>query len=324
MTAQITSSDITGGQEARYDAQAKRLLVHRSFLAPIFAHTIDEFKGMSPDDIVPYIEAQPHISSEPVEPTSVPSKIDGTAEESNAFGEGLIRYDLKTYVTAPRGNERIKIIVNVEVQNDYHPGYEIVTRGVYYVARMISEQKGREFEASGYNGIKKVYSIWLCLNAPGDTSNTVSAYEFHKRDIVDHSPDNPDAYDKMVVVLVGLNEHEASHSKFLDMLNLAFSSEEEQEGKIQKLETEYNLHMSNELKEDIRKMSGLGRYLRERAYQQGVKDTQQKTQSETESRIISNLLRTCSSCAEVARMSGVSLARVQQIAKEQNIKTATA
>lgn len=49
--------------------------------------------------------------------------------------------------------------MNVEAQKDYHPGYDLVTRGIFYVARMISAQMDVEFTADDYDGIKKVYSI---------------------------------------------------------------------------------------------------------------------------------------------------------------------
>lgn len=49
------------------------------------------------------------------------------------------------------------------------PGYDIVTRGIFYAARLISAQSGTEFTHSHYDDIKKVYSIWLCMNAPKES-----------------------------------------------------------------------------------------------------------------------------------------------------------
>lgn len=34
------------------------------------------------------------------------------------------------------------MIINVEAQKDFHPGYAVPSRGVFYGARMISAQKG--------------------------------------------------------------------------------------------------------------------------------------------------------------------------------------
>ncbi|OUP84952.1 hypothetical protein B5F07_06840 [Lachnoclostridium sp. An169] len=41
---------------------------------------------------------------------------------------------------------QIKLIINVEAQKDFHPGYSLMTRGIFYGARMISAQKGTEFK----------------------------------------------------------------------------------------------------------------------------------------------------------------------------------
>lgn len=61
---------------------------------------------------------------------------------------------------------RVKLIINVEGQNDFYPGYDIVTRGIFYTAQLISSQLETEFTGSNYGDIKKVYSIWICLNSP--------------------------------------------------------------------------------------------------------------------------------------------------------------
>ena len=63
--------------------------------------------------------------------------------------------------------EQVKIIVNVEMQNKYHTGYDLVTRGIFYAARQISAQLDKEFTVDKndkikYGNLKKVYSIWIC------------------------------------------------------------------------------------------------------------------------------------------------------------------
>ena len=57
----------------------------------------------------------------------------------------------------------IALIINVEAQNDFYPGYPLIKRGIYYCCRMISSQYGREFTGPHYEKIKKVYSIWICI-----------------------------------------------------------------------------------------------------------------------------------------------------------------
>lgn len=46
---------------------------------------------------------------------------------------------------APVSKEKIRFIINIEVQNDFYPGYPIIKREIYYCSRMISSQYGAEF-----------------------------------------------------------------------------------------------------------------------------------------------------------------------------------
>lgn len=93
------------------------------------------------------------------------------------------------FACVPRKDERIRLIINVEAQKDCHPGYQIPTRGVFYGARMISSQLGTEFSDSSYDGIKKVYSIWVCLGVPDYIGNAIAEYHMVKRDILPGFPD---------------------------------------------------------------------------------------------------------------------------------------
>ena len=70
------------------------------------------------------------------------------------------------FAVAPVSGELIRLIINIEAQNDYYPGYPLIKRGLYYCSRMISAQYGTEFTGSHYEQIKKVYSIWICINPP--------------------------------------------------------------------------------------------------------------------------------------------------------------
>ena len=44
------------GDKAQYDIRVKRLLAQKIILARILVKTVDEFKGMKPEDVVKYIE----------------------------------------------------------------------------------------------------------------------------------------------------------------------------------------------------------------------------------------------------------------------------
>lgn len=156
--------------KSQYDAQCKRVLANKVILAWILKYTVKEFRSMSIRQIKKCIRNDILISKVSVEPgkTNVPEpeKIIGEAEEDKVPGKGGIYFDIRFSVYLPKKNEKIKMLINVEAQKDFHPGYAVPSRGVFYAARMISAQKGTEFSGSDYDGIRKVYSIWICMNAP--------------------------------------------------------------------------------------------------------------------------------------------------------------
>ena len=68
MNTEIANAVNAAGDKAQYDTHVKRLLAQKSILAHILVKTVDEFKGMKPEDVVKYIEGEPSISVVPVEP----------------------------------------------------------------------------------------------------------------------------------------------------------------------------------------------------------------------------------------------------------------
>lgn len=69
---------------------------------------------------------------------------------------------------------------------------------------MISVQLNTEFNNSNYDDIKKVYSIWICLNSSGKEADTITEYHIEPRTIYGSSEPRH-RYDLMSVVMVGLN-----------------------------------------------------------------------------------------------------------------------
>lgn len=74
-------------------------------------------------------------------------------------------------------DENVGIVIGIEAQKSFYPGYDLVMRGIYYAARMLSSQMGVEFTGENYNQIKKVYSIWICMRVLKKIGNTITDYE---------------------------------------------------------------------------------------------------------------------------------------------------
>ena len=92
--------------------------------------------------------------------------IQGTGVEDTTITEGTVTFDIRFTAAVPSVREKIGLILNVEAQNQFHPGYPLIKRGIYYCCRMVSSQYGTVFTKSHYEKIKKVYSIWICTNPP--------------------------------------------------------------------------------------------------------------------------------------------------------------
>lgn len=169
MEREIKNAVTAANTNVQYDEKAKRLLGNKIILAHILVKTVDEFQGMNPADAMQYIEGEPFISTVPVEPgmTNVVTekngqRVVGLNTENAEINEGLVRFDIVFYVRMKDGISQI--IVNVEAQKDEPFEYDILNRAVFYVSRLISSQKERDFAGMNYNDIKKVFSIWICMN----------------------------------------------------------------------------------------------------------------------------------------------------------------
>ena len=138
-------------ESARYDAACKRLLSEKIILAWIMKSCLEEYKDCDVHEIAEkYIEGQPQVSTVPVMPDESGTVISGMDTEDKSVHEGTITYDIRFRAIVPRSKARITLIINMEAQNDFYPGYPLIMRGIYYCCRMISSQYGREFTDSHY------------------------------------------------------------------------------------------------------------------------------------------------------------------------------
>ena len=98
--------------------------------------------------------------------------------------EGTVRYDIRFLVSLSKEKAQIGLIVNVEAQNRFDPGYPLLKRGIYYCCRMISSQYGTEFTGADYGKLKKVYSIWICTTPPKNREHTITSYALAENNFV--------------------------------------------------------------------------------------------------------------------------------------------
>ena len=255
----------------QYDEQCKKVLGDKNVLSWILQRTVREYAGMNREEIMKCIEGEPEIGSRRVNPGETnASQITGMANEDKVNEEGTIFYDIRFFAWIPKSREKIRLIINVEAQKKYHTGYSLTTRSVFYGARMISAQLGTEFEIPEYDKIKKVYSIWICMNAPQYIGNAISEYKLEKTDLIPGIPDRRKEYDKLSVVMVCLNTKKETEDQFLGMLQTLFNTELAEKEKKERLEQEYEIQMENGFGKELSLMCNLSDTVEERGIQKGI------------------------------------------------------
>ena len=169
MDTEIKNAVQAADKDAPYDKEAKRLLGNKHILAHVLIALISEFKGMSAREAEKYIEGDVYIDAIPVEPgltnkaagsRKSGDRIVGLNTEDGEINEGTIQYDIIFYVRMKDGTAQI--IVNIEMQKDKPSEYKLLHRAIFYVCRLVSSQKEREFANSNFDDIKRVYNIWIC------------------------------------------------------------------------------------------------------------------------------------------------------------------
>ncbi len=280
-TATETSRTLTQtDQNTAYDENVKKVLSEKVFLSWIMKGCVAEYKDYTVDEIREnYIEGTPKVSKVAVHSGGLihgMDTVDKSRDEHNVF------YDILFHATLPGSKEKIGLFINVEAQNTYYPGYPLIKRGIYYCSRMIAAQFNRDFADGRYEDLKKVYSIWICNDAPVDRQNIVTQYEMTEKFLIGKATEERFNYDMLSVVMVCFNEKrmlEAPENtdnpnaeKMLRLFNVLLSSGVELEEKKQILEEEYDIPMTQELDEEVSNMCNFSRGVIEKGIEFGEKN----------------------------------------------------
>lgn len=267
MNTEIKNTIKATDKDAQYDESAKRLLGQKSILAHILVKTVEEFKGMNPKEVVSFIEGKPYISIVPVEPgltnksgDEEGQRIVGFNTEDAEINEGLVRFDIIFYVHMKDGLSQI--IINVEAQKDEPTGYQILNRAIFYVSRLISSQKERDFVNTNYDDLKSVYSIWVCMNMDENTMNHVHL----TNDNVIGSYIWKGKLNLLNVVMIGLSRELAKHDEKYELhrlLGALLSKELTVDEKLNIIESEYDIPIEEDLRKDVSVMCNLSQGIKE-------------------------------------------------------------
>ena len=267
MNTELKSAVMATDRDAQYDNSAKRLIAHKIILARILVKTVEEFKGMDPLEVAALIEGLPYISAVPVEPGLTNAvhfqngqRLVGFNTENQELNEGLVRFDIVFYVRMKDGLSQI--IINVEAQKDEPGEYEILNRAVFYVSRLISSQKERDFENSSYDDIKCVYSIWICMNME---ENTMGHIHLTKEDLLG-SYEWKGNLDLLNIIMIGLAKELPEHDETYELhrlLGALLSRELTVDEKLDIIGKEYDIPLEENFRKDMSTMCNLSQGVKE-------------------------------------------------------------
>lgn len=267
----LSEEALYGNRNAAYDQAAKKVLSQKKILAFILKRMVEEFEDESVQDIMTkYIEGTPRISQVPVHPDETNQEIEriqGNNTEDSTISEGMVRYDILFQALVPKTKEPIMLIINIEAQGKANPGYSILRRATYYASRMVSSQRGRGFYGDDYDNIKKVYTIWICMNAPKDMGNSINRYRMTEERLHGKYHAKPGQYNLLNVVMLYLGNRKTQDS-LIEMLRIIFKEKAPALVKKQQLEEEYGIRLTEDETKGLSKMCNLS----EGVYDSGVLD----------------------------------------------------
>ena len=256
--------------DSSYDKAAKKLLANKQILAQIMKNCVNEYSACSVDEIAEkYIEGTPEVGTVGV--------ITGSNNEDSTLTEGTINYDVRFDAIAPASEgstaqkDVIRLIINVEAQTAFNPGYPLTKRAIYYCSRMISAQHGPIFTNSEYGKIRKVYSIWVCTHPTKEFQNTLIRYSIRPEQLIGNAVEKSENYDLMSVVTICLGEPGTENYtgivKFMDVL-LSSSRAATEKKKI--LEEEFGVAMNEDLEREVLVMCNLSQGVKAEGREEGI------------------------------------------------------
>lgn len=274
-------------EKSYLDAGCKALLGCTAVAAFIVKNCIPEFHDMSLEEIQEYIiykkaksqmtpEELAEIQAENTSPVEIgrhivddlPDKLNEKNVESKSTNEGTIYYDVLFDIGMPDGKSPpSRVIVDIEAQNEFKPGYAILKRGSFYCGRMISAQKETVFRNSDYNKLQKVYSIWLCIAPDEDVRGVCNAYNMSEICLAKEHHFPKEQYDNFCIILACL-QNKQSANNMVRFFSSVFDNEMPVEEKLD-LARECGLQVTADVKEGINQMCNYSDYVEQKGIEKG-------------------------------------------------------
>ena len=184
---------------------------------------------------------------------------------SNEFKEEAVK---RVMSGIPASQVARELDINV---NDINPGYSLLKRATYYASRMISSQRGRDFQGDEYDQIRKVYTIWICMNAPKETGNSINRYRVTEEHLHGRYHADETQYNLINIVMLYLGNRK-TQDKLMEMLRIIFKEEAPASVKKKQLEENYDIHLTEDETKELNNMCNLSEGVYNNGFHNGFQD----------------------------------------------------
>lgn len=252
------------------DQNCKLMISHEEMLSRIIKEFVEEAKHLSIEEIIKIVQDE--------------HRFQRLNNENTIPGYGTVRFDFFGCIDLPQLDHTIKrIYLNVEIQNDAYPKYSLITRGDAYLSRIQTTQWGKEYNDQNYDGMKKVYLIWILPQAAKKRDGQVSICKTDE----EKQLEKVETYDKREqIVIYSDKEHDTSkkyqeYDEILTPLVVFLNNILDYQGKI-RIMKEYGF---KEIEKEVREVCDYANMLEKEYLNKGIgigveKGIEQGTQNE--------------------------------------------
>lgn len=183
------------------------------------------------------------------------------------------------------------------------------------MSRLISSQYGVDFDRAQYGKIKKVYSIWLCMDAP-DEKGGITRYRMQEEPEYGNVRTDKEDYDLQQVVMVYVAHARADmENRLLNLLGELFISEDNANMKKEALNDHYDIDLNDDEEGLVRTMCNLSVGV----YERGEKSGFTKGRMENSNEIVMNLLQMHVGMDFIKKATGRSEEDIRKLAEEHHL-----
>ncbi len=243
-----------------YDSRFKDIIRNSTVLSKIIKDNVDGMENLTLDEIKSCLDIEEDGKT-----------VKGRNTEFGSMDNGEIRVDSLFDVRLPDGNGHIDLIVNVEAQWRSNPGYSLTKRAEYYIGRLVSEQKNTYFSNDDYDGLRKVYCIWLILNPNRRDWNKVIRGRM-VTEVINGTPDmNDPVFDTYNITFINVGPYDDTQPDMVSFPSTMFNRMDDND-RIHLLDTRFNIELDDSIIEELGNMKTLDEQIYDSAYGKGRVD----------------------------------------------------